>query len=54
MTVAELIEELKEYPQDMPVATPYAGADIEKIEIQTWIYTNYPYDLPNKDYVVIS
>jgi len=60
MTVKELIEELKKFPQDMPVAV---GSDICKdrhthepystvgIKISHWEDTNYPYNEEDFDYV---
>lgn len=58
MTVGELIEELKKFPQDMPVATDGMfmypnGEDIE-VSIHTWVHSNYPYDLPDTEYVNLS
>ena len=56
MTVGELIAELKNYPQDMPVAV---SADIMyppekyRIEVQqrTWYDTNYPWNRPEFEYI---
>lgn len=58
MTVAELIERLKNYPQDMSVGIDgdfeYPdGREIE-ISIHTWVHSNYPYDLPDTEYVNIT
>lgn len=52
MTVAELINKLKEFPQDMKVQTD-GFIDIDDVEIHTWEHTNYPYNLPNEDRVII-
>ena len=51
MTVAELIEKLKTYPQDMPIAID--GDPFAEIEImqRTWVDSNYPYDRPDFEYV---
>ena len=58
MTVKQLIEKLKEFPENMPVATlndinPEDIDDPEwiKISIVTWTHSNYPYDKPDFDYV---
>lgn len=53
MTVAELIDKLKEFPQDMEVVTDGFFA-IEEIKIRTWTDGNYPYTQPDKDYVYIE
>jgi len=51
-TVSELIDILKEFPQDMPIVTDgYNG--IDNIDIHTWVDSNYPYNLPNTHFVVI-
>ena len=58
MTVGELIEKLKQFPQDMPVACdgniyypPDCGlCDIE-ITRRTWTHSNYPYDKPDFEYI---
>lgn len=61
MTVGGLIEELKKYPQDMPVAV--CGdiyyppeADYNKIEVsqRTWVDSNYPWNRPDFEYVNIE
>ena len=55
MTVGELIEELKEYPSDMPI-TVYGNAygnkdtDIE-ISVRTWMDYNYPSKYEDYDYI---
>jgi len=56
MTVGELMEELKKWPQDMPVACDmdiYYPPEECKVEItqRTWVHSNYPYDLPDFEYV---
>ena len=57
MTVGELIEKLKEFPQDMPVATwsdfQYPDGGEIDVQIRTWVHSNYPYNLPDTDYVDI-
>ena len=58
MTVAQLIEELQKWPQDMPIAVyddinwttkdnPYHIF----IKRRTWIDSNWPYDRPEFDYI---
>lgn len=58
MTVGQLIEKLKEYPEDMPVATfsdigwdSRNDPDWIKISIGTWVHGNYPYDRPDFQFV---
>lgn len=58
MTVKELIEELQKFPQDMPVGTwgdfEYPDGGKLTVEIRTWVHSNYPYNLPDTDYVNIE
>lgn len=61
MTVRELIDELEKWPEDMPVAVDgnimYPSdhkENILKVEKRTWVHTNYPYDLPDFDYINIE
>ena len=54
MTVEELINTLKSFPQDMEVSIDYTGNEIENVSIKTWVHNNHPYNLPDKDYVVIE
>lgn len=61
MTVAQLIERLKEFPQHMPVTIINDINWVEKddphalrVSVRTWIHGNYPYDKPNFDYVNID
>ena len=58
MTVKQLIEKLKEFPEDMPVATwhEFSPSDADNpnfvdVKIVTWTHNNYPYDKPDCDYV---
>ena len=56
MTVGQLIEELKKYPHDMPVAVCgdiYYPPENCKIEVsqRTWYDTNYPWNRPEFEYV---
>lgn len=58
MTVGELIEELKKWPEDMPVGMcgdMYYPPDHEgnKINVskRTWCDSNYPWDKPDFDYI---
>ena len=58
MTVEQLINELKKYPKDMPIAI-YGNInwidkdkpDIIQIEERVWIDSNYPYDKPDFLYI---
>jgi hypothetical protein len=58
MTVGQLIEKLKEYPLDMPVAVcgdiysppEYEGNKIT-VSQRTWYDTNYPWNRPEFEYV---
>lgn len=61
MTVGELIEELRKWPEDMPVGVwgdlqypPEHPSNRLKVEKRTWVHTNYPYNLPDFDYVNIE
>lgn len=58
MTVEQLINELKKYPKDMPIAIMYTinPNDIKdpnfiKVSRHTWIDSNYPYNKPDFDYI---
>lgn len=56
MTVGELIEKLKEFPQDMPVACcgeMYYPPENYKVEVtrKTWVDSNYPYNRPDFEYI---
>ena len=50
-TVKDLIERLKKFPQDMPIAT--YGEPFEEIVItkKVWTHNNYPYDGPDVEYI---
>lgn len=53
MTVKKLIDKLKEFPEDLEVM----GADymdIEHVYERTWTHTNYPYNKPDKQVVIID
>ena len=53
LTVGELIERLKEFPQDLPVCTDgYVG--IEIVEKRTYEDSNYPYNRPEEDFIYIG
>ena len=53
MTVKQLIEELKQFPENMEVMdTSYY--DIENVYEGTWEDTNYPYNKPDKKVVIIN
>ena len=58
MTVKQLIEKLKTFPEDMPVATvnDINPSDVDdpnfiSVAIKTWEHNNYPYNKPSFDYV---
>ena len=52
-TVQDLINELKKFPLEMEVRD-YCFDKIEEVKIKTWTHDNYPYNLPDKDYVCIE
>lgn len=63
MTVKELIEELKKYPEDMIVAGSYECGRYKntkeiwstvELSICHWEPTNYPYDREEFDYLNIN
>lgn len=51
LTVGELIEKLKEFPQDLPVCADCNG--IDTVEKRTWEASNYPYNRPDEDYICL-
>lgn len=53
MTVEELIKNLEKFPKDMEVMDS-GYMDIESVYEGTWIHTNYPYDKPNRQVVIIN
>lgn len=53
MTVGELIKGLEKFPKDMEVMDG-SHMDIESVYEDTWIHTNYPYDKPDKQVVIID
>lgn len=58
MTVRQLIDKLKEFPEDLPIAT---WGDINwkskddpnfiKVTKETWTHQSYPYDKDDFDYI---
>ena len=53
MTVGELIGKLEKFPNEMEVMD--AGyMEIENVYEGTWTDTNYPYNKPNKQVVIIN
>jgi hypothetical protein len=61
MTVGELIEELKKWPEDMPVAVfdtiiypPEHNYNKLTLVKKTWVDSNYPFDQPDFDYINIE
>ena len=53
-TVKDLIEKLKELPQDMPIATYNDPFDTIVIKQRTWVHNNYPYNRPDLDYISLE
>lgn len=53
MTVEDLIKELEKFPKNMEVMDS-AYIAIESAYEGTWTHTNYPYDKPNKQVVIIN
>lgn len=53
MTVKELIDILKEFPEDMEVMD-MSFMDIESVCEKTWVHSNYPYDKPDKQVAIIK
>lgn len=53
LTVAELIDKLKEFPQDLPVCDSNIMG-IETVEKRTWEDSNYPYNRPDEDYIYLA
>lgn len=58
MTVGELMEELKKYPEEMPVAVdgciyypPEWGENKIEISKRTWVDSNYPWNRPDFEYI---
>jgi len=53
MVVKELINKLKEFPQDMKVQMD-GFIDIDDVRIHIWVDSNYPYNEPDEDRVIIE
>lgn len=53
MTVKELKEELSKYDNDMEVYD-CSLLKIEKVYEKTWTHTNYPYDKPDKQILILE
>lgn len=53
MTVKELIEQLQTFDANLRVLDSYM-LDIESVKEMTWVDSNYPYDRPDEQVVVIS
>jgi hypothetical protein len=55
MTVGELIRELQKYDEKLPVAIDgdiYFPPQTQiTVSVKTWEDSNYPYDLPDFDYL---
>ena len=58
MIVKQLIDKLREFPENMPVAIDHFinpcdidNPDFIKVNICAWEHSNYPYDKPSFDYV---
>ncbi len=52
MTVKELIDKLKEFPDDMRVVD-FAYSDLENVCKRVWIHSNYPYNKPDEEVLII-
>ena len=53
LTVGELIELLQKFPKDMGVVD-YTHSGIVSARIYTWTHNNYPWNLPDTDYVMLE
>ena len=53
-TVGDLIEVLNQYPKDMPISADYDPHRKIEVSIKTWQHNNYPYDLPDVEYVCVE
>ena len=53
MTVKELIKQLSQFPDDMEVLDA-CYEEIEYVYESTWTHSNYPYNKPDKQGVLIS
>lgn len=53
MTVGELIKKLEKYPKDMYVVD-MNYIEIESVYEGTWSHTNYPYNIPDKQVVILN
>lgn len=53
MKVSELIEKLKRYDDNMEVYDS-TGCEVENVRLTTWSHSNYPYNKPDKQIVVIE
>ena len=53
MAVRELIKELDKFPKDMEVMDANY-MEIESVYEETWTHTNYPYNKPDKQVVIIN
>lgn len=53
MVVKELINKLKKFPQDIKVQMD-GFIDIDDVRIYTCVDSNYPYNEPDEDRVIIE
>lgn len=53
MTVKELIERLKEFPEDMEVMNDMY-LEIYNVRRGVWVHSNYPYDKPDREVIIIE
>ncbi len=51
--VKELIDRLKQFPEDMEVMDANY-MNIEHVYEQTWTHANFPYNKPDKQVVIID
>ena len=53
LSVQELIDILQKFPKDMGVVDCGFNGIIGA-SIRTWVHSNYPWDMPDTDYVMIE
>lgn len=53
MIVKELIEKLKEFPEDMEVMNDMY-MEIDNVRYGVWVHSNYPYNKPDRQVVIIE
>lgn len=53
-TVKDIIDKLKHFPDDMPVSIGFDIFDDIEVSVKTWTHNNYPYDIPDIEFVCIE